>query len=250
MASSDSNARVVGFIDMDAFYIAVEMQGPFKAQLHGKPAAVVQYNSGERNTADCGAEDLKRFDVKDGTIIAVNYPARACGVKRNMRGREAHKACPELVLVRVPTKHGKADLTIYKEAGNNVVNILKRRAAACEKRSVDEVAIDITPESDRLLASVQFLELAQRAREASYLADSAASTSAAAVSKEATRKGHAGQLVEATRRTMPLLLLPTLQPFPPPPPLAEQQVILVSEAARKRWRLSRAAPHRTARGRR
>ena len=47
MASSDSNARrVVGFIDMDAFYIAVEMQGPFKAQLHGKPAAVVQYNSG------------------------------------------------------------------------------------------------------------------------------------------------------------------------------------------------------------
>ena len=70
-----------------------------------------------------------------------------------MRGREAHKACPECVPVRVPTKHGKADLTIYKQAGNNVVGILKRRAAACEKRSVDEVAIDITPETDRLLAA-------------------------------------------------------------------------------------------------
>ena len=118
------NNRVVGFIDMDAFYIAVEMHGPFKSRLGSDtPAAVVQYNSGEKNTADCGADDTARFNVKDGTIIAVNYPARARGVKRNMRGREAHKACPECVLVRVPTKHGKADLTIYKQAGNNVVGI-------------------------------------------------------------------------------------------------------------------------------
>jgi len=58
------------------------------------------------------------------------------------------------VLVRVPTKYGKADLTIYKKAGNAVVRVLKTRAAACEKRSVDEVAIDITPEADRLLEQV------------------------------------------------------------------------------------------------
>ena len=166
-SSCSSDPRVVGFIDMDAFYIAVEMQGPFKADLAAdKPAAVVQYNSGEKNTADCAADDRKRFDVKTGTIIAVNYPARARGVKRNMPGREAHKACPELVLVRVPTKHGKADLTIYKQAGNNVVSILKSRAAACEKRSVDEVAIDITPESDRLLAEEPFAAVVHRARAA------------------------------------------------------------------------------------
>ena len=92
-SSCSSDPRVVGFIDMDAFYIAVEMQGPFKADLAAdKPAAVVQYNSGEKNTADCAADDRKRFDVKTGTIIAVNYPARARGVKRNMPGREAHKA--------------------------------------------------------------------------------------------------------------------------------------------------------------
>jgi len=62
------------------------------------------------------------------------------------------------VLVRVPTKYGKADLTIYKKAGNAVVRVLKTRAAACEKRSVDEVAIDITPEADRLLENVSILE--------------------------------------------------------------------------------------------
>jgi hypothetical protein len=61
---------------------------------------------------------------------------------------------PIQVLVRVPTKFGKADLSIYKKAGNSVVGVLKRRAAACEKRSVDEVAIDITPEADRLLEKV------------------------------------------------------------------------------------------------
>ena len=59
--------------------------------------------------------------------------------------------CPPLRDLQ--TKHGKADLTIYKKAGNAVVAILKARAAACEKRSVDEVAIDVTPEADRLLSA-------------------------------------------------------------------------------------------------
>ena len=94
--------------------------------------------------------------VSGGSIIAVSYEARAHGVKRNMQGKDALKLSPEIVLVRgemialkfiieidikayhskceVPTKHGKADLSIYKKAGNAVVNILKQRADACEKR--------------------------------------------------------------------------------------------------------------------
>jgi hypothetical protein len=155
-----------------------------------------------------------------------------------MQGKDALKLCPELILVRVPTKHGKADLTIYKKAGNAVVSILKQRADACEKRSVDEVAIDITSASDKLLASESLEEIVRRAKVSaihpqlgdelvvaappnghdelwlyllrpgrtlpclascaqaeSYLADEDASTAAAAVSKEDTRRGHTEQVI-------------------------------------------------------
>ena len=34
-----------------------------------------------------------------------------------MRGDQARKVCPEVQLVQVPTAHGKADLTLYRDAG-------------------------------------------------------------------------------------------------------------------------------------
>ena len=37
-----------------------------------------------------------------------------------MRGDQARKTCPELQLVQVPTAHGKADLTLYRDAGKQV----------------------------------------------------------------------------------------------------------------------------------
>jgi len=39
------------------------------------------------------------------------------GVSRNMRGDDARKVCPDIVLVTVPTKNEKADLTRYRDAG-------------------------------------------------------------------------------------------------------------------------------------
>lgn len=39
----------------------------------------------------------------NGSIIAVSYEARARGVTRFFRGREAIAKCPEIVLVQVPT---------------------------------------------------------------------------------------------------------------------------------------------------
>mgnify|MGYP001801674785 CR=1 FL=1 len=46
-------------------------------------------------------------------------------MKRNMRGDEARKKCPDLQLVQVPTAWGKADLTIYRDAGAEVVEVLQ-----------------------------------------------------------------------------------------------------------------------------
>lgn len=41
--------------------------------------------------------------------------------RRNMTGIAARKLCPSLQLIQVPVAHGKADLTIYREAGNKVM---------------------------------------------------------------------------------------------------------------------------------
>ncbi len=57
----------------------------------------------------------------------MSYEARAAGVKRTMRGNEAAKACPGLVLVQVPVAYGKADIGIYRAAGDKVVQLLGKR---------------------------------------------------------------------------------------------------------------------------
>jgi DNA polymerase eta len=41
-----------------------------------------------------------------------------------MRGGEAKALCPNLQLVQVPTSHGKADLTLYRNHGQAVLEIL------------------------------------------------------------------------------------------------------------------------------
>ena len=46
------------------------------------------------------------------------------GVKRGMRGGEARKLCPSLQLVQVPTLNGKADLTLYRKHGEDVLSVL------------------------------------------------------------------------------------------------------------------------------
>ena len=70
---------------------------------------------------------LLKMYVDDLVMYLVSYEARAAGVKRSMRGSDAVKACPELVLVQVPVAYGKADIGIYRDAGDRVVRILSKR---------------------------------------------------------------------------------------------------------------------------
>ena len=55
-----------------------------------------------------------------------------------MRGDEAQEKCPDIVLARVPEARGKADLTRYREAGAEVINVLQAFCDVCERASVDE----------------------------------------------------------------------------------------------------------------
>ncbi|XP_056647821.1 DNA polymerase eta [Diorhabda sublineata] len=119
--------RVVILIDMDCFYCQVEEK--LNPEYEGKPIAVVQYN-----------------EWRGGGIIAVNYPARQCGVTRHMRGEDAKHKCPDIILAKVPQIRGKADLTKYRDAGKRVADVLKTFTAILERASVDEAYLDVTDE--------------------------------------------------------------------------------------------------------
>uniref|UniRef100_A0A8C4NBL4 DNA polymerase eta n=1 Tax=Eptatretus burgeri TaxID=7764 RepID=A0A8C4NBL4_EPTBU len=116
--------RVVALVDMDCFYVQVEQR--LNPALRGQPCAVVQYKG-----------------YQGGGIIAVSYEARACGVTRNMRGDEARKLCPTIKLARVPEAHGKADLTRYREASVQVIDVMSQYAIV-ERASIDEAYVELT----------------------------------------------------------------------------------------------------------
>ncbi|XP_065611753.1 DNA polymerase eta [Cyrtonyx montezumae] len=121
---SRGTERVVALVDMDCFFMQVEQR--FDPRLRGRPCAVVQYNQWQ-----------------GGGIIAVSYEARAFGVSRGMWASEARALCPELLLARVPEARGKADLTRYRDASAEVMEVLSR-FAAIERASIDEAYLDLT----------------------------------------------------------------------------------------------------------
>ncbi|CAL1270242.1 unnamed protein product [Larinioides sclopetarius] len=117
--------RIIVLVDMDCFYVQVEQK--LCPEYLNKPCAVVQYNT-----------------WKGGGIIAVNYEARAKGVKRMGRGEDAIKQCPDIHLFRVPEVRGKADLTRYREAGASVIEVLCKFSDCVERASIDEAYLDLT----------------------------------------------------------------------------------------------------------
>ncbi|XP_064622676.1 DNA polymerase eta-like [Lineus longissimus] len=131
--------RVVVLVDMDCFYVQVEQR--LNPELKGQPCAVVQYNT-----------------WKGGGIIAVGYEARACGVTRQMRGDEAKEKCPSIVLCRVPEVRGKADLTRYRQAGAEVIEVLCKFSKCVERASIDEAYIDVTTEVEARMKELAQIE--------------------------------------------------------------------------------------------
>lgn len=116
--------RVVALVDMDCFYVQVEQR--LNPTLKNTPCVVAQYKT-----------------WKGGGIIAVSYEARAHGVTRNMWVEDAKKLCPALQVARVRESHGKADLTLYKEASVEVIEVMSR-FAVIERASIDEAYMDLT----------------------------------------------------------------------------------------------------------
>ena len=219
MAADARCRRVVALIDMDCFYCEVERrQNP---SLVGVPMAVVQYNpfENEDHSVLSQGKDQDRTDNNsNGSIIAVSYEARAAGVTRSMRGRQARSVCPAIQLVQVPTAHAKADLELYRDAGAKVLAILAA-GGTTERASVDEAYVDCTVEARRRLrAARQGGKPGVRALLAAAASSSAGGTdpgshvsvaaataggakAANEVSRDDVRSGHAQQGARPATRT-------------------------------------------------
>ena len=76
---TSADGRVIIHLDLDAFYAQVESR---RLGIHASTPLVVQQWRG---------------------IIAVNYAARAAGIKRHLTVDEAAKLCPGVVFVHVET---------------------------------------------------------------------------------------------------------------------------------------------------
>lgn len=99
-------------------------------------------------------QPLQYDDYGGGGIIALNYVAKARGVKRSMRGDEAKNQCPDLELVRVPVIRGKADLSKYRNAGKQVASVLQTFTPLMTRASVDEAYLDLTDRVQSRLADM------------------------------------------------------------------------------------------------
>ena len=118
--------RVILHIDMDAFFISVEIRD--NPSLRGKPAAV------------CGS-------LSRSVITSASYEARPYGLRAGMSTQEAKKRCPQLILVE--GNHSK-----YTEVSARIFSYLKEYTPCVEVASIDEAYLDIT-ESQLLFKSPQ-----------------------------------------------------------------------------------------------
>ncbi|KAL1527241.1 hypothetical protein AB1Y20_015917 [Prymnesium parvum] len=215
--------RLVALIDMDCFYCACERA--LDPSLVGVPLAVVQYNpfqgdgsAGASGVISLAAEPVSaRVAIKDGkvrmpsaangSIIAVSYEARARGVTRFFRAREALATCPEIVIIQVPTAHGKSDMGVYRDFGARTLRLIGEvcgEGCLVEKASVDEMYLDLTAPARRLLAAAGsyqqvFDEAAAAGTHVAGAAEAEEEASRGAqpggvLSRSSFRAGHTGQV--------------------------------------------------------
>jgi DNA polymerase-4 len=104
-------------IDMDAFYVSVEIRD--NPELAGHPVAV-------------GGKAANR-----GVLTTCNYIARAFGVRSAMPAAIALRKCPKLIIV-------PGRMQVYKEVSQQIREIFARYTAIIEPLSLDEAFLDVS----------------------------------------------------------------------------------------------------------
>lgn len=109
--------RVIGHLDMDAFYASVEQRD--QPALRGRPVIV-------------GAPPTQR-----GVVSAASYEARRFGVRSAMPSVTAGRLCPQGVFVRPRMER-------YREESQRLREIMAATGAVIEPMSIDEAYLDLS----------------------------------------------------------------------------------------------------------
>src|SRR5258705_5589654 len=122
-ASSTSIHSSILHVDMDAFFVSVELLD--RPELRGKPVVV-------------GGQPDQR-----GVVTAASYEARKYGIQSAMPLRTAGKLCPHAVFLE--SRHH-----LYAEWSDRVAAVLGKYSPVVEMASVDEAYLDLAG-TERLL---------------------------------------------------------------------------------------------------
>src|SRR3954467_3869640 len=115
-AMTQTDARKIIHVDMDAFYASVEQRDD--SALHGRPVAV-------------------GYAAKRGVVAAASYEARAFGVRSAMPGTPAMPRRPALVFV--PPR-----FDVYRAVSRQIHAIFADYTPLIEPLSLDEAYLDVT----------------------------------------------------------------------------------------------------------
>ncbi len=110
---------VIAHVDMDAFYVSVELLR--RPELRGRPVIVANGRSAHSR----------------GVVMTASYEARQFGVHSALPLAIAYRRCPRAVLV-------PCDMALYKRASVVVMEVLERFSDSVEQAGLDEAYLDLS----------------------------------------------------------------------------------------------------------
>ena len=133
---NDTSRKII-YIDMDAFFAAVEVRD--NPSLKGKPVII--------------AKDPRETGGR-GVVSTCSYEARQFGIHSAMSAKEAYERCPQAIFI-------SGNYSKYREVGLQVRAIFKRYTDLVEPMSIDEAYLDVTANKLHLKSAVKVAKLIQ-----------------------------------------------------------------------------------------
>ncbi|HUH53383.1 MAG TPA: DNA polymerase IV [Microbacteriaceae bacterium] len=115
MKATSKRETTILHIDMDAFFVAVELLD--KPHLRGKPVAVAH-------------------DGPRSVVTSASYEARRFGVRSAMPSSRAKNLCPNLIFLQ-------PNMALYKKTSLDIMKIFEAVTPHVEQLSIDEAFLDV-----------------------------------------------------------------------------------------------------------
>jgi DNA polymerase IV len=131
-------SQVIAHVDMDAFYVSIEMLR--HPELRGKPVVVA-------------------YDGPRGVVTTASYEARKYGVHSALPMVTARRRCPELAVLPV-------DMQLYQRGSIKVMETLREFSDEVEVVGLDEAYVDL---SGSPVPQARAQEIKRRIKEITYL---------------------------------------------------------------------------------